>query len=95
MFNRKSTELQQDIHRLEVRLNSLEHKQDTEKSRNDRNLLEYAELGEKMRRLYLRIARRSKIEEEQTSEPEGAENGQSPRSEREIRDEIEKRFLGG
>jgi len=53
-----------------MRLSTLRSEQEEEKSRNSRNLLEYAELGEKMRRLYLRIARRQKIEEEQTSEKE-------------------------
>jgi len=58
-----------------MRLDSLEHKYEEERSSNSRNLLEYAELGEKMRRLYLRIARRAKIEEEATSEPDNGEKG--------------------
>jgi len=75
-FNRKSTVFEQVLHKLEMRVNALRSELEEEKSRNNRNLLEYAELGEKMRRLYLRIARRQKIEEGATSEKEPVEQNE-------------------
>jgi len=89
-FNRKSTEDSQALHRLEDRVNSLISALDEEKSANRRNLLEYAELGEKMRRLYLRIARRAKIETEQSSaDPEVEQNSERLPTAKEIRTAIE------
>ena len=89
-FNRKPTDNSQLLHILEKRLDSCEHNLELEKSRNSQKLLEYAELGEKMRRLYLRIARRAKIEEEQTSvAEESPENTNQELSSRKIRELIE------
>ncbi len=90
-FNRKSTDFQQALATLKTRLESVERKFDAEVSDNRRNLLEYAELGEKMRRLYLRIARRAKIEGEATSADNHTETQEAaPLSALEIRDAIEK-----
>lgn len=89
-FNRKSTDIQQALHSLEKRLDKCEHNLELEKAANAQKLLEYADLGEKMRRLYLRIARRAKIELEQTSEPESpAENDEKDIDPRKIRELIE------
>jgi len=94
-FNRKPTEDSQLLHTLEKRLDSCEHNLELEKSRNSQNLLEYAELGEKMRRLYLRIARRAKIEEEQTSvDSPTPENENEGLSARKIRELIESKMPG-
>jgi len=66
---------------------------EAEKAANARNLLEYAELGEKMRRMYLRIARRAKIDSEQTSEDLQPENNETPEaSAREVREQIESKL---
>jgi len=89
-FNKKSTGNAQAIYKLEMQLNSLKADVERIKSDNRRELLEYAELGEKMRRLYLRIARRAKVEEGQTSPPEGTDNNdQEALSARETRELIE------
>jgi len=89
-FNRKSTDNSQLFHSLEKRLDTCEHNLNLEKAANDQKLLEYADLAEKMRRLYLRIARRAKIEEEQTSdETSHPENSNKELSAREIRQAIE------
>jgi len=73
-----------------MQLNSLQADVARIKSDNRRELLEYAELGEKMRRLYLRIARRAKVAEEQTSANEPtADNDQPEVSARETRELIE------
>jgi len=90
-FNRKSTEIAQALEPLKARIDSLERELEAEVSANRRNLLEYAELGEKMRRLYLRIARRAKIEGEETSADNHTEVAEpAPRSPLEIREAIEK-----
>jgi len=92
-FNRKSTGYAQRLDRLESRLSDCQDKLDEECSLNRRNLLEYAELGEKMRRLYLRIARRAKIEQEETSAPEShPENSNEELDPRKIRERIEHGF---
>lgn len=96
-FHRKSTENQQAIKRLEhsvVTLSELIGKQLTE---NKANLLEFAELSEKTRRLYLRLTRRAKVDSELTSPDEPtAQNDQRPEmTNLEIREEIERKFLGG
>lgn len=89
-FNRKSTSNSQLLHSLEKRLDTCEHNLHLEKAANDQKLLEYADLAEKMRRLYLRIARRAKIEEEQTSEDAPTpENSNEELSQRKIRELIE------
>jgi len=95
-FNRKSTSNSQLLHSLEKRLDTCEHNLDLEKSRNSQNLLEYADLAEKMRRLYLRIARRAKIEEEASSDD--SPQAQVPNEElsaRKIRELIESNNFGG
>lgn len=89
-FNRKSTDNAQLLHNLEKRLDTCEHNLDLANARNDQKLLEYAELGEKMRRLYLRIARRAKIEQEETSEETiHPENSDQRLTAREVRESIE------
>ena len=89
-FNRKSTGNSQLLHSLEKRLGTCEHNLELEKASNHQKLLEYADLAEKMRRLYLRIARRAKIESEQTSgDSAHPENHQPELSAREIRASIE------
>jgi len=89
-FNRKSTDNSQLLHSLEKRIDRCEHDLELEKAANSQKLLEYADLGEKMRRLYLRIARRAKIEGEQTSEDAPApENSTQELSSRKIRELIE------
>jgi len=89
-FNRKPTDYSQLLHTLKLRVDKCEHDHELEKVANDRKLLEYADLAEKMRRLYLRIARRAKIEEEQTSEEVTApENSNPVDSAQKIRDSIE------
>jgi len=89
-FNRKSTDYTQLFHKLERRLETCEHNLHLEKAANDQKLLEYADLAEKMRRLYLRIARRAKIEEEQTSEDSShPENENKELDPREVRQAIE------
>jgi len=77
-FKRKSTEYAQLFHKLERQLNTLRSEHEEEKARNHRNLLEYAELGEKMRRLYLRIARRQKIDSETPSSNDEPVQEESP-----------------
>jgi len=91
-FNRKSTTFQE----IFARLKALEKKTETDlealKSRNDRKLLEFAELGEKMRRTYLRLSRIVKIDSEQSSGKEILEGQETEekRGPREIRDAIER-----
>jgi len=95
-FNRKSTDFSTALERLEHRLDVVIREQDAEKTANKRNLLEFAELGEKMRRVYLRIARRQKIESDETSPvPENDQNEQPALSAREIRDAIESKWAAG
>jgi len=91
LFNRKSTEFTQLLHKLEERLSTLERERGAEKSRNDRNLLEFAELGEKMRRTYLRLSRIVKIDSEASSADEPiAQNEHEPESDpRSVREAIE------
>jgi len=93
MFNRKSTENSQLLHSLTLSVNALKTELEEEKASNRRNLLEYAELGDKMRHLYQRIARRQKIESEETSTTEEAapDNGRGA-SAQEIRRSIENSF---
>jgi len=92
-FNRKLTAFQHSLDVLEARLNNYRDDLKSEKSNNRRNLLEYAELGEKMRRLYLRIARRAKIETEESSvDPETESNSGRVPTSKEIRESIENRI---
>jgi len=95
-FNRKSRGNSQLLHSLEKRLDRCEHNLELEKAANDQKLLEYADLGEKMRRLYLRIARRAKIEQETTSEEAPVqENSNEEISARKIRELIETKMYTG
>jgi len=89
LFNRKSTENTQLIHRLELRLEAIERAIEAEKSANRQNLLEYAELGDKMRHLYQRIARRQKIAGEETSDLSETPADTPEPSPKEIRESIE------
>lgn len=73
LWNRKLTEYAQLLHKLEARLNAIESKAEAEKSRNDSQLLEFAELGEKMRRTYLRLSRIVKVDSDASSSPESTE----------------------
>jgi len=94
-FNRKSTDNSQLLHSLEKRVDRCEHDLELEKAANSQKLLEYADLGEKMRRLYLRIARRAKIEQETTSEETSTpENSNEELSARKIRELIESKMPG-
>jgi len=90
LFNRKSTAFQQALEKLEKRLDTIEIENKEDKSANARNLLEFADLGEKMRRTYLRLSRIVKIDSEQPSgEETPLENGEQKKaSPREIRDAI-------
>lgn len=89
-LNRKSTEFQQAFAQLEKRLNAVERDREEEKTANSRNLLEFAELAEKMRRTYLRLSRIVKVDSQPSSveEPAGQPEPE-PISARETRDAIE------
>jgi len=76
-FNSKQTDTADTLRALKARIEDVERDLAAEKTANGRNLLEYAELGEKMRRLYLRIARRAKIELEESSASNGGEEPKS------------------
>jgi len=94
LFNRKSTAFQQGLEQVNIRLEAFEKKLDRQLASNKADLLEFAELSEKTRRLYLRLTRRAKIEQEATSkESEGvAQNGPTESGEglsaRDVRDKI-------
>jgi len=91
-FNRKSTAFQQALDELRQRVDALEGKIEKEQTDNKRNLLEFADLSNKTRRLYLRLTRLTKIEEKEASdkvEPNGVEPQADSRS---IRDSIESRL---
>jgi len=75
LFNRKSTAFQQDLEKLERRIEACERTVDKQTSDNKRDLLEFADLSSKLRRLYLRLTRIAKIEQEPTS-TEIEDNGQ-------------------
>jgi len=92
LFKRKLTEFAQEIHKLKLALNSLREEFKSQKSDNSRQLLEFAELGEKMRRTYLRLSRIVKIDSEQSSGKEILEGQETEekRGPREIRDAIER-----
>jgi len=88
-FNRKSTAFQQAIDKLKERVDAHEDLIRKEQADNKRNLLEFADLSNKTRRLYLRLTRLTKIEQEQASEPE-QENGLNPAMDsRAVRESIE------
>ncbi len=89
-FNRKSTAFQEAIIKLENRLDRYEGRLDKQLTQNRTDLLEFAELAEKTRRLYLSLTRRAKIEQDKAS-AEIDPNGQveQPKlSSRDIRDQI-------
>jgi len=90
-FNRKLTEYAQLLHRLQVRVDALESKVQAEKSRNDSQLLEFAELGEKMRRTYLRLSRIVKVDSEPSSTDETPDQNDQPTESdpRSVREAIE------
>jgi len=89
-FNRKSTAFQQAIEKIEVRLDAFERRLDRQLATNKADLLEFAELSEKTRRLYLRLTRRAKIASEATSNEneEIEQNAQPQPTAREVRDSI-------
>jgi len=90
-FNRKSTAFQQRLEKLEKRQRAVEDRYDKQKSDNDRNLLEFADLSNKTRRLYLRLTRLTKIEQEESSDKVDDDNGAiTATSSREIREQIER-----
>lgn len=89
-FHRKSTAFQQAIGSLETRLEAFERRLDNQLTQNRTDLLEFAELSEKTRRLYLRLTRRAKIDQDQSSndvDPAG-QIEQPQLSARDIRDQI-------
>lgn len=93
-FNRKSTAFQQEIDSLEKRLKSCEDTIDRQLTQNKSDLLEFADLSSKMRRLYLRLVRISKIEPEESSEPlpDNHDEASPAESARAVRDEISRRL---
>jgi len=94
-FNRKSTEYSQVFAQVEKRLNHVERELLDQESRNNRKLLEFAELGEKMRRTYLRLSRIVKVDSEPTSAKEEADqNGQPALSPEETHSGIHQVFRG-
>ncbi len=93
-FNRKLTAFQQALHMLKERLSHLESRIEQQLSDNRRNLLEFAELSEKMRRTYLRLSRIVKVDsppssEEETESSADPEENSDPRA---IRDAINKQL---
>jgi len=91
-FNKKLTAFAQSFAQLEARVNKIERDFEGEKSSIRRNLLEFAELGEKMRRTYLRLSRIVKIDSQAASavqDEQIEENGQNTTSPRDIRDAID------
>ena len=89
-FNRKSTAFEQSFAQVEKRLNAVERELQAAKSDNDRQLLEFAELAEKMRRTYLRLSRIVKVDSGGSSEELPTDQNDQPQlSARETRDLIE------
>jgi len=90
MFNRKSTAFAQALHRLEERVKTLGTRLQEEKTDNRRNVLEFAELAEKMRRTYLRLSRIVKVDSPPTSLDESDNSQPEPElsDPQEIRDRI-------
>ena len=93
-FNRKSTDFAQEFHKVKLALNAFREDLKALKSDNSRQLLEFAELGEKMRRTYLRLSRIVKIDSQPSSEPETENNGdpEEKMEPRLIREQIERSF---
>lgn len=91
-FNKKLTAFQQAIDKLNDRVDAQEQRIRNEQTDNKRNLLEFADLSNKTRRLYLRLTRLTKIEQEKASD-DSVENGDISGSDtRAIRDSIEARM---
>ena len=93
-FHRLSTANQQEIRELKREVKALVEHVDSLKSQNKRDLLEFAEMSEKSRRLYLRLTRRAKIDSETTS-GEVEANGQTEQpatSAREVREQINRKL---
>jgi len=91
-FNRKFTAFQQALDKLKSRLDEQEGRIEKELTDNKRNLLEFADLSNKTRRLYLRLTRLTKIEQKESSDKEPP-NGVDPSTDaRDIRDSIESRM---
>jgi len=92
LFNRKSTAFKEQLAQLTRRVDRFESRLKETLSDNNRKYLEFAELGEKMRRTYLRLSRIVKIDSEQSSAPDVENNGESEKNidPREIRDAIER-----
>ncbi len=68
MFNNKSTENAQDIHELKLALEELRGKFDRIEGLMRSSQLEIADYYEKTRRLYLRMNRREKVDQEEAPE---------------------------
>ncbi len=68
MFNSKSTENAQEIHKLKLAVEELRGQHDRIEGLMRSVQLEMADYHEKTRRLYLRINRREKVELEEPSE---------------------------
>ena len=69
MFNTKSTENAQEIHKLKLAVEELRGQHDRIEGLMRSVQLEMADYHEKTRRLYLRINRREKVDGEEPSEP--------------------------
>jgi len=65
MFNRKSTERSQDIHKLKLALEEMRGQMDRLEGLIRACQLEIADYHEKTRRLYLRINRREKVDQDE------------------------------
>ncbi len=92
MFNRKSTESAQDIHKLKLALEEMRSQMDRLGGLIRGCQLEIADYHEKTRRLYLRINRREKVDEE---EPETPSHTPSDMATTAGREEILRRFKSG
>lgn len=96
-FNRKSTRNQQAIEKLNKRLDAALETIRKQKTDNESDILEFANMYSKTRRLYLRLVRIAKVDSELTPEDEPTDQNVHPSqmSNLEIREEIERKYLGG
>lgn len=95
-FNKKPTGNQQAIEKLNSKVEALVEQIRRVETQNKADLLEFAEVSEKTRRLYLRLTRRAKVDSELTPEDEPAQNDQkSGMSNLEVREAIDRQFLSG
>lgn len=92
-FNKKLTAFQQSLERLKARVDDQEDRISKELTDNKRNLLEFADLSNKTRRLYLRLTRLTKIDKEESSDVPGASEPESGLDARGIRDSIEAKMV--